>query len=130
MNLSQKFRLQEPLNETDIFSVIEHWMNKNKQKFLELQSNESVILNLQEEISTMKRIRQDFERIRVLIDLLSKRERLKKKLVLNTFEIFKVTPLHKKKGNKKTSVVSRSTPSPIVKRKGRPSSKQTKKKNQ
>jgi hypothetical protein len=116
MNLSQKFRLQEPLNETDIFSVIEHWMNKNKQKFLELQSNESVILNLQEEISTMKRIRQDFERIRVLIDLLSKRERLKKKLVLNTFEIFKSAPLKKLKGKKQSS---RSTPSPIVKKKGR-----------
>jgi hypothetical protein len=115
MNLSQKFRLQEPLNETDIFSVIEHWMNKNKQKFLELQSNESVILNLQEEISTMKRIRQDFERIRVLIDLLSKRERLKKKLVLNTFEIFKSAPLKKLKGKKQ----SKSSPSPIVKKKGR-----------
>jgi hypothetical protein len=115
MNLSQKFRLQEPLNETDIFSVIEHWMNKNKQKFLELQSNESVILNLQEEISTMKRIRQDFERIRVLIDLLSKRERLKKKLVLNTFEIFKSAPLKKLKGKKQ----SKNSPSPIVKKKGR-----------
>eukprot|EP01080_Neovahlkampfia_damariscottae_P001138 gene1138-10652_t len=134
-NLSQKFLFNEPLQENDIYSVIQYWMNKNKQKYEQLQLEESKILILQKDILTMKKIRQDFEKVRVLIDLVCKRERLKKKLIktssvitdknniINEQSTQENTKSSSPKQSSKESLIKKNSkiqsPTPVMKRKGR-----------
>jgi hypothetical protein len=72
--------------EYDVRNIIEYWKSKNNEKRIDL---EKPILEKEKifyDIKNLKKLRVDFEKVRVIMDLIVRRERIKKKWINVHFE--------------------------------------------
>lgn len=78
---SKNINIEIPLNDHDIYAVREYWIEKNKEKVENLEKKvNQVEIQFQDQVN-LRKIRIHFEKLRVLMDLIIKREKLKRKIL-------------------------------------------------
>lgn len=87
---SSIFRIQEnskgvitelPFKDEDIYAVRQYWLSKNQEKVQSLEAKAHQLEIEFQDAVNLKKMRVHFEKLRLLMDLVIKREKLKRKLL-------------------------------------------------
>jgi uncharacterized protein YbgA (DUF1722 family) len=69
-----------------LVNIKNYWLKKNEGKIKILKENDEKMKNYNEKLKKMNLLRHDFEKIRILCDLVIKREKIKNKIYQTNYE--------------------------------------------
>lgn len=88
--MAKELGVKDSISLNEFLAVRSHWIQQNEKVIKELEEKEEILANMQYELKMLLILRQDFERLRILLELCRKREKLKTQLVQTTHEEFKI----------------------------------------
>lgn len=73
--------VSQPIQEFEVQPVLDYWTTKYQHKFKHLVSEEDALFQAEQKLRQLQVLRQEFEKARLLLELVMKREKTKKKWV-------------------------------------------------